>query len=85
MGPDGVMVADIRPVRPAAECEANAVLIAAAPELLHELQSLYELCCQGEFRNGVTDGSGTRDEGDTIAGRRMDRARVLILRLGGAT
>ncbi|AWV18778.1 hypothetical protein A3862_27240 [Methylobacterium sp. XJLW] len=69
------------------ETEANARLIAAAPELLAALVGLYELCTLGAsedaFRNGVTDSHGIVDEGDARAFDRISAARAAIRKAGG--
>jgi hypothetical protein len=61
-----------------------SVKLTLEEELIEVLESLYELCLNGDFRNGVTDSSGTMDEGDVKAGERIDRARELLIKVGRA-
>jgi hypothetical protein len=72
---------------PYPNASANAALIVAAPDLLDALRDLYDLCTFGAspeaFRNGVTDSSGTIDEGDVRASSRLDAARSAIIKAGG--
>lgn len=64
------------------EGNTDVELMAAAPDLLEALRDLYDLCTLGAsndaFRNGVTDSSGTIDEGDVRASNRLDAARAAI-------
>lgn len=75
-----------------AECPANignrledARLIAAAPELLEAIELLTSMCeVHGDFSNGVTDPTGSIDEGDVIAGEIIKKARAAIAKaIGG--
>lgn len=69
-----------------AEAKANALLMASAPDLLAALEAMYELCCHANpdaFKNGVTDPTGSMDEGDHIAGSIMDRAKAAIAKATG--
>jgi hypothetical protein len=54
-------------------------------EIIDCLETLYELCAveatPRAFANGVTDSTGTIDEGEVRAGERLDEARRLIARL----
>ena len=61
--------------------KANAHLIAAAPDLLEALQwalELYRRVNDGAFKNGVTDQTGSLNEGDVIAAKIIERARAAI-------
>jgi hypothetical protein len=54
----------------------------ARAEVIVKLESVYDLCVLGAspdaFRNGVTDSSGTIDEGDVRASHILDDLRKLI-------
>lgn len=67
---------------------ADVALMTAAPEILAALRDLYELCTCGAspdaFRNGVTDSSGSIDEGDVRASDRIHAARAAIAKAEGA-
>lgn len=50
-------------------------------EILSILKRLYELCLHAKsdaFFNGVTDSTGSIDEGDVIASRYLDEAKRII-------
>ena len=68
------------------EWAANGKLIAAAPEMLDALESLYYLVSEvanpGAFDNGVYAPDG-RCEGDVLAGRVIEQARIAIMKAGG--
>lgn len=57
----------------------------AALEMYEALVALLELCYHGDFKNGVTDSTGSIDEGDAIASERIDRARAALAKATGAT
>ena len=68
------------------ENEANLRLIAAAPDLLEALKMMHELVAHASptaFFNGVTDSTGSIDEGDVMAGRIIDEARAAIFKATG--
>jgi hypothetical protein len=67
------------------ERDANARLIAAAPELLDTLIGLVEMCVMhGDFSNGVTDPTGgTIDEGVIRAGEVIRAASAAIAKATG--
>ena len=63
------------------EAEANARLIAAAPDLLASLErlvTLMNIVGDEPFRNGVTDSTGSMDEGIVIASKWLHEARAAI-------
>jgi hypothetical protein len=48
-------------------------------QLYKALSDLYDMClCNGNFKNGVTDATGTIDEGEVKAGDYLDKARAAI-------
>jgi hypothetical protein len=60
--------------------ERNEAL-AQNERLAEALKGLLELCDHanaGAFKNGVTDATGSIDEGDYIAMQRMDAARAAL-------
>ena len=65
---------------------ADAHLIAAAPKLQAMLQ---EVLCEwgerGDFRNGVTDPTGTIDEGDVLASQFLGRVADVLAESKGET
>ena len=74
------------PMVSTAESIANARLASAAPDMLGALKRMLELCLhanRGAFENGVTDSTGTIDEGDVIAARIMDEASKAIAKAEG--
>lgn len=67
------------------EVMANARLIANAPELLAASEAVLEMCVHhGDFRNGVTDPTGSIDEGNVIASRYLEALRLAIAKATGA-
>lgn len=72
----GVTIADVY-----GRNQATAHLIAAAPDLLAALERLVTLMYivgDEPFRNGVTDSTGSIDEGVVIASEWLHDARVAI-------
>lgn len=66
--------------------KANAHLIAAAPDLLEALKEMTELCLHTNakaFHNGVTDATGSIDEGDHRASCIIDAALAAIAKAEG--
>ena len=60
---------------------ANAAMMAAAPDLyaaLRDMLALYENAAPNAFDNGVTDPTGSVDEGAVWAGRFADAARAAL-------
>jgi hypothetical protein len=54
-------------------------------ELIDAFETLYLLItheCECDHRNGVTDSSGTMDEGHVRAGNIIETARTLLRRYG---
>lgn len=48
-------------------------------QLAEALRDLYDMClCHGDFGNGVTDATGTIDEGEVMAGDCLDKARASL-------
>lgn len=67
---------------------ANARLIAAAPDLLASLErlvTLMNIVGDEPFRNGVTDFTGSIDEGVVIASEWLHEARAAIAKATGQT
>jgi hypothetical protein len=63
-----------------------AVEATAAPDLYSALDWMVELCHHanpGAFSNGVTDQTGSIDEGDVIASRIIGEARAALNAAGG--
>jgi hypothetical protein len=56
-------------------------LQAKLTEAAEALERLYELSLQGDFRNGVTDSTGTIDEGDCRASEIIGAAHASLSRL----
>lgn len=72
--------------RSPAETIANARLIAAAPDLLASLErlvTLMNIVGDEPFRNGVTDSTGSMDEGIVIASKWLHEARAAIAKATG--
>ncbi|MFN7185965.1 MAG: hypothetical protein ACK5X3_12375 [Pseudomonadota bacterium] len=70
----------------AATNAANARLIAAAPDLLAALEHMYYLylsAAPNAFANGVTDSTGTIDEGEVLASVDATNARAAIAKARG--
>lgn len=69
---------------PKSEKAEPAVTAAERDELVSALRSLYELCTlhaiPGAFNNGVTDSTGTIDEGDGHASGLLDNALSVLRR-----
>lgn len=68
----------------ALKVEQDAQLIAAAPDLLAASIAVLEMCEQhGDFRNGVTDPTGSIDEGEVIASRYFGTLKSAIAKATG--
>lgn len=65
---------------------ADARLISAAPDLLVASKAVLEMCLfHGDFRNGVTDPTGSIDEGDVTASRLLKGLKEAIAKAEGAS
>lgn len=62
--------------------DANASLIAAAPELLEALEDMLITCEHGDFSQAGASHNGLH-EGDVIAAMYMDKARAVIAKAKG--
>ncbi len=70
----------------AATNAANAALISAAPDLLAALERMYDLylsAAPNAFANGVTDSTGSIDEGEVRASEAATKARAAIAKARG--
>ena len=68
------------------ESEANAHLVAAAPELyeaLDEALHIISTATPDAFHNGVTDPTGSLDEGDVRTGQFIEQSHALLARARG--
>lgn len=50
--------------------------------LLETIKMLIEVCHHGDFRNGVTDPTGSIDEGEVRTGELIDDARRVLRKHG---
>ena len=60
----------------------DARLLKHSPEVADALVALYELALQGDFKNGVTDATGSIDEGDVRAGEAINKAKIILRKIG---
>ena len=94
--PDGGVDDDVDFHAPVEQMERDAAFIVAArnqiPRLIAEIErlrealaGLFDLCLNanaGAWRNGVTDATGTIDEGEVHASDYLDRARAALAQGG---